>query len=160
MTSTEAASDISWTDGIAKHAAVACAFITDPEGRVLIVKPHYRQDWLFVGGFVDPGEAPHQGCMREIKEEIGLDLSAGELLVIDWLPRADNVDLPLTVYVFDCGVLDNAGRIALQESELTEYRFLPPGEAVELLADFNKPRVPLALEARRTGKTVYQPGRG
>lgn len=160
MTSAETASEFSLIDRVAVHASVACAFITDPQGRVLIVKPGYRDGWLFVGGFVDPGESPHQACVREVKEEIGLDLPAGDLLVIDWVPKTDNLDLPLTFYLFDCGVIDDPDAIALQESELTEYRFLPAEQAVALLAGFNQPRVALAMEARSTGKTVYQPALG
>ncbi len=139
------------------HIAVACAFITDPEGRPLIVEPNYRDGWLFVGGLVDRGESPHEGCAREIKEEIGLDLPVGDLLVVDWVARGDRLDMPLTFYLFDGGVIEDPATIKLQEEELSRFEFLSPDDAIGLLADFNRPRVPLALEARRIGRTIYQP---
>lgn len=144
-------------DSAAVAFAVACSFITDPEGRVLIVNPHYRDDWLFVGGGVDKGETPNEGCAREVKEEIGLDRTVGDLLVVDWVPLPDNLDMPIAFYLFDGGVITDPDSIHLQAEELDEFKFLPPDKAVSLLADFNKPRVEMAIEARRTGKTVYQP---
>ena len=150
-------------DSTATSFAVACAFFTDPAGRVLIVKPNYRDDWYFVGGLVDKGELPHQGCAREIKEEIGLDVSVGDLLVHDWVPRVDILPLPQSFYLFDGGVIDEPDRIRLQSEELDDFRFLPPDDAVMLSMPLNKARIPMALEARRTGGTIYQPayrGRG
>ena len=48
------------------------AFITDSQGRVLVVKE--KQDfWSLPGGGLDHGESPQDCIKREIKEEIGLD---------------------------------------------------------------------------------------
>ncbi|GAB3240607.1 hypothetical protein GCM10027447_39400 [Glycomyces halotolerans] len=65
-------------DSFAVSFAVACAFFTDPLGRALVVKPNDRDDWQFVGGMVDKGESPHEACVREVKEEIGLDMPVGD----------------------------------------------------------------------------------
>lgn len=48
----------------------AAAIITDQIGRVLLVRPTYREDdrWLLPGGVVEPGEHPHLTCRREITE--------------------------------------------------------------------------------------------
>ncbi|GAB3656020.1 NUDIX hydrolase [Glycomyces tarimensis] len=56
---------------------MAGAFITDVEGRVLLVRAISRDEWGFVGGWVDRGETPHEGCARGIMEEIGLDFRWG-----------------------------------------------------------------------------------
>jgi ADP-ribose pyrophosphatase YjhB (NUDIX family) len=50
----------------------ACALVTDPEGRVLLVRHSYQPGWHFPGGGVAAGEPPAEGVMRELKEEIGL----------------------------------------------------------------------------------------
>ncbi|WP_051325603.1 NUDIX domain-containing protein [Glycomyces tenuis] len=144
-------------DGIAVSYTVACAFFTDPEGKVLLVKPNYRDDWAFVGGLVDKGESPHEACARETKEEIGLDVPPGELLVLDWVPMHEFVSAPLTFYLFDGGVIDDPGRIRLQADELDEFGFFQPERAAVLSAEVNPGRVDLALRARRTGRTAYQP---
>jgi 8-oxo-dGTP diphosphatase len=144
-------------DGIAVSFTVACAFFTDPDGRVLLVKPNYREGWAFVGGLVDTGESPHEACARETREEIGLDVPPGGLLVLDWVPKHELVRAPLTFYLFDGGVLDEPERIRLQADELDEFGFFPPERAAALSAEINPGRVELALEARRTGATAYQP---
>ncbi|WP_199035319.1 NUDIX domain-containing protein [Glycomyces salinus] len=144
-------------DGFAVSFAVACAFFTDPAGRALVVKPNYRDDWQFVGGMVDKGESPHDACAREVKEEIGLDMPVGDLLVLDYEPDHAFVGAPMTTYVFDGGVIDDPDLIRLQADELEEFSFLPVESAARLFADFSRARLGLAAEARRTGKTVFQP---
>jgi 8-oxo-dGTP diphosphatase len=144
-------------DGFARSYAVACAFVTDPEGRTLIVKPTYRPEWQFVGGMVDVGETPHEACAREIKEEIGIDLEVGSLLVLDYEPVNPFVSAPMSVYVFDCGTVSEPDRIRLQESELEAFEFLPADEAAAKFHAANAPRITQAAEARRTGRTTYVP---
>jgi 8-oxo-dGTP diphosphatase len=56
---------------------VACALL-DADGRVLITK---RPDgktmaglWEFPGGKIEPGERPEEALIRELKEELGIDV--------------------------------------------------------------------------------------
>ncbi|MFF0861387.1 NUDIX domain-containing protein [Nonomuraea sp. NPDC003560] len=67
------------------------ALITDPQGRILLVKPNYRPHWLIPGGMADDGEPPESACARELDEELGLRASIGRLLVADWAPRPSTV---------------------------------------------------------------------
>jgi 8-oxo-dGTP diphosphatase len=143
-------------DRIAVSGTVAVAFITDPEDRVLLVKPASRDEWGFAGGWVDRGESPHEGCAREIKEEIGLDLPVGGLLVLDWLTDTGYVAEPLTFYVFDAGVVEPR-HIRARAGEIAEFGFFAPEQAIDRCGEFNRARLGLAMEARRTGRTVYQP---
>ena len=57
---------------------VACALI-DPDGRVLIAKrPEGKQLaglWEFPGGKVEPGETPEEALVRELKEELDIDVA-------------------------------------------------------------------------------------
>jgi 8-oxo-dGTP diphosphatase len=55
--------------------------IRDPGGRILLVRPTYKDGWDIPGGYVEPGESPAEACHRELKEEIGLDRELGTLLV-------------------------------------------------------------------------------
>lgn len=144
-------------DRIAVSGTVAAAFITDSAGQVLLVKPASRDEWGFVGGWVDRGESPHQGCAREIAEEIGLVLQVGDLLVLDWLTETGYVDEPLTFYLFDGGVIEDRDQIRLRAGEIEEFGFFPPEQALLRSGEFNRARLALALEARRTGRAVYQP---
>lgn len=57
---------------------VACALV-DSDGRVLIAKrPQGREMaglWEFPGGKVDAGEKPEAALIRELKEELGIDVT-------------------------------------------------------------------------------------
>ena len=57
---------------------VAVALI-DPDGRVLIAqRPEGKALaglWEFPGGKVEPGERPEQALIRELKEELGIDVT-------------------------------------------------------------------------------------
>jgi hypothetical protein len=55
--------------GLAAAFVTAGALITDTGGRVLLVKPNYRDHWLFPGGTADDNESPEAACAREIKED-------------------------------------------------------------------------------------------
>ena len=46
------------------------------DGKVLMVKQqkHGREFWNFPGGHVEKRETPEQACVREVKEETGLDV--------------------------------------------------------------------------------------
>jgi 8-oxo-dGTP diphosphatase len=58
---------------------VACALV-DKDGRVLISqRPEGKAMagmWEFPGGKVEPGERPEQALIRELKEELGIDVTA------------------------------------------------------------------------------------
>jgi 8-oxo-dGTP pyrophosphatase MutT (NUDIX family) len=56
----------------------------DADGRVLLVQLSYVAHWDIPGGTVDAEEAPWTTAAREVREELGLDLPLGRLLVIDY----------------------------------------------------------------------------
>lgn len=111
-----------------KHLAAASALFHDPDERVLLVKPTYRDGWLLPGGGLEPGEYPWEATRREIEEELGLQLD-GEprLLAVDWTGPRPGGRPSLVVFVFDGGVMttDEAKqRISLPPDELSEWRFV------------------------------------
>ena len=60
------------------HAIVAAgAVVVDPAGRVLLVRrgrPPSAGEWSLPGGRVEPGEAPEDAVVREVREEASLDV--------------------------------------------------------------------------------------
>lgn len=66
--------------------AAAGLLIPDDEGRIILVDPVYKGYWDLVGGIVEEGESPRDAALREAKEELGLTVEVGRLLVVDHLP--------------------------------------------------------------------------
>jgi 8-oxo-dGTP diphosphatase len=148
-----------WYAGLATMYGAAAALITDPSGRVLLVKPNYRDHWSLPGGVLEDGEPPHCGCAREVAEEVGLQITVGPLLVVDWAAPNHERPRPAVFFVFDGGEVVPDADIRLQEEELDDYRFTAPGEFGAYLPSFLEARYSAALHARAAGGAVYLPSR-
>jgi len=92
-----------------KHAAVAIA-LTDAEdgsgetaliltGRVAGLRSHGGQ-WAMPGGRIDAGETPADGALRELSEEIGLELTPQHILgtLDDYPTRSGYLITPVVVW--------------------------------------------------------------
>lgn len=150
-------SQADWYASLPAVYVSAAMLITDPADRVLVVKPNYRPYWGVPGGIVEAGEAPHDGASREIAEELGLGIPAGDLLVVDWLPPEDARPRGIISYLFDGGTLPGPAAIRLQEEELDDAAFVTWAEAAARMPASTSARIPAARQARATGRTVYLP---
>lgn len=146
-----------WFAGLPSMHAAAAALITDPDGRVLIVKPNYHDHWQLPGGVLEHGEPPHVGCAREVEEETGLRITPRQLLVLDWVPPNDERPRPFVFFVFDGGEIAAGTGIKVQESELEDYKFAGLAAFGEHFPDFMARRYTAALRARATGAPIYLP---
>jgi ADP-ribose pyrophosphatase YjhB (NUDIX family) len=74
---------------------VTAAMIFDDEGRVLLLDHVFRPDggWGIPGGFLNKGEQPEAAIRRELKEEIGIEVEAVELLFARTLPRPRQIEI-------------------------------------------------------------------
>jgi hypothetical protein len=61
----------------------------------------------------------------------------------------------LIEFIFDGGIIE-PDQVRLDDTELTDYRFLPPQQAMPLLSSNGRDRMSAALEAKRTGATLYR----
>lgn len=78
---------------------VVTAIIVEHGGRVLLqqraIEPGLGK-WTFPGGFLEMGETPEAGAVRETKEEVGLDVTITALHGVYARPR---VGITLVVYL-------------------------------------------------------------
>lgn len=118
-----------YQESLPKKRMGAGAIFRDAEGRVLIVKPTYKEYWEIPGGSVEHNESPVSCCEREVHEELGLSRKVGKLLGIDYVVD-DGVRTEGIMFVFDGGVLtdDDIRLIRLPENELSEFRFVAADE--------------------------------
>ncbi|MDD4036463.1 MAG: NUDIX hydrolase [Bacilli bacterium] len=103
------------------------------ENRYLVIKrtaikrgkPNaYPEYWNIPGGMVEPGETPVEGVIREVKEEVNLDIKANKIIHED-----SNFDTEkncvFTRLVYECYVLNNKiEEIKLDPEEHTEYKLI------------------------------------
>jgi len=151
-----------WHASLPGVVLAAAGLIRDDDGRVLVVKPNYRDHWTLPGGICEFGEAPHAACAREVEEEIGLRLPVGPMLAVDWQLPLDiygRQARPAVFFVFDCGVLPSLSGVRLQEEELDDCRFADTSELASLLAATTVPRIRAAVSSLLSGCARYVPGR-
>ncbi|RZU54471.1 NUDIX domain-containing protein [Krasilnikovia cinnamomea] len=138
----------------ARPTVSAGAVFFDDQGRVLLVDPTYKQFWNLPGGGVDTGETPRAACLREVREELGLIVGVGALLVAAWTPAGPDGKL---YFVFDGGVLDARQRdaIVLNPGELARHAFVDPDEADQMLSAPQRALMTEVVAARAAGHTRY-----
>ena len=129
-----------------RKRAISQLLVRDRAGRVLICQLTYKRDWDLPGGVVEVGESPQLAAAREVREELDLDLHAGDLLLTDWLPPWSGWDDAVCL-VFDGGEHDAAitERIRKQAREIRHAEFATAEQVRERCADFTARRIESAL---------------
>lgn len=103
--------------------------IHDDEGRVLLV---YTTDdmWGTPGGAIDPGETPAIAVVRELREELGLEVEPVAVLAVYSrrlkYPHGDEVEY--TSVAFRCRIVE--GEIAPADDEVLRWEWVDPDEVV------------------------------
>lgn len=151
------ACDIVQTPEPTAETLAAGVLLFDDQDRVLLVDPTYKAGWEFPGGVVERGEAPARAGVREVAEELGIELpGALRLLVVDWEapkpPGFGGMRL-----LFDGGTLtdDRIGKLMLPGSELRDWRFVTENEAEKMLPPVRWNRLRWALRAREQGCPLH-----
>ena len=146
-----------------RKRAISQMLIRSTDDRILLCQLTYKRDFDLPGGVVEVSESPQLAVAREVEEELGLKVEAGQLLLTDWLPPWGGWDDAVCL-VFDGGVHDPGvvETIVRQEREIRSAAFCTITEVHEKCADFTARRIESALRnlSADPGPSYTESGRG
>lgn len=130
--------------GLPTKRVISQGLLYDERGRILLCELTYKREWDLPGGVIESGEAPAAGLVREIAEELGIEVVVRGLRTVNWLPPWRGWD-DACVFVFDLGVVESTlvSQMVLQPAEIAavhwcdeqQVRDRAAAATVTLLAD-------------------------
>ena len=118
---------------------VSAAVIVDAERRVLVVRKHGTTRFMQPGGKPEPGESPVETLIRELQEELGLELAESDLRPLGRFVSAA-ANEPGHRVVADAFATSVDPATVQVQAELAELRWITPEDAAAL------PLAPLSVE--------------
>ena len=111
-----------------KEKSCGCIIIKD--SKVLLINEIHGNFWDFPKGHMENGETEIETALREVKEEVGLDvkIDIDKRYVLNYI--IDNrIDKTTVLYV----AKPISDKIVMQESEIDNAKWCSFGEAIDLL---------------------------
>lgn len=129
---------------------IAQGMLRNENDEILLCQLTYKKEWDLPGGVVDPGESPATCVEREVREELGLELRAGRLLAVNWLPPYRGWD-DATLFLFDLGVFDgDLDPARFLHREIKGAHWVSPADVGKHIAPYAVRLVEAAMVAEHT----------
>ena len=118
------------TTVLPRTRVIAHVLFRDEDGHYLFCRTTFKEDWELPGGVVEAHESPRAGALREVREELGIDVDLGPVLAVDWLPPYLGWDDAVEL-IFDGGVLtpEQVGAFVLEAHEIAAVHWVTPETA-------------------------------
>lgn len=125
------------------HRAVY-AFIIDDDGNVLLQKrSSHKKLWpnrwdVTVGGHVDSGEFGRQALVREVKEELGVEIDDNDIKYLIGSTSINQKGDIINKHYNECYLITkkvDISKINLQKEEVSEVRYFTKEELLERIAN-------------------------
>lgn len=133
----------------------AGGMIFDPSGKILLIKSRLRGTWEWPAGRSEGNESPLQTCRREVREESGLDISDFRFMGVNFQTggMTKNGRLQFT-FVAEVDA-KTASTVSPQAMEVSDYRWVEPGEARKLIAPKLSVRFGHLLDSYEQERSIY-----
>ena len=115
-------------------------------GELLMVKNTYRRRWGVPAGSVRRSESPRAAAVRELKEEVGIELPADRLEPVGIF--CDTNEFFRDRFTLFAVEMDRRPVVRPDHREVARARFMPPSQALALAL---QPPIRTYLEGRDTG---------
>lgn len=110
--------------------------IVNEDGQILLAKSHKWFDrYTLPGGHIEIGETMQEAVKREAKEEVGLDVEVGEMLLTQEAIFAPEFWKSKHFIFFDFLCTVKGQMVKLDHRELQDYLWTWPGAALNLNLD-------------------------
>lgn len=126
---------------VPRHRIGIAVVALNGEGQVLMLKHvfHPYAPWGLPGGWLDRGESPRRGALRELREETGLSARLGQVLHISRQPDPDAVNIAFLACELE-------GEMQLS-SEIIDARWFAADALPEPLFVFTRDAIEAAVAA-------------
>ena len=109
------------------------ALIVNKEGKILLASSHKWYDkWTIPGGHIELGETMKGALVREVKEEVGLDVSVERLLLTQEAIYTDQFWKKRHYIFLDFLCRSETDTVSLDGHEVQGYSWVWPGEALRM----------------------------
>lgn len=140
----------------AEHWGVGCIILNE-ENKILCIQRSDNGQWSSPGGTVDPGETIVDAVVREIKEEVGLDITRPRYIGMCYNRTEKNGQLIIwNAYSFVCRTY--SGNVTIQEDEVSQFKWLNLYECLQY--DLFKPflySLDMMMQCTEYFELLYQP---
>jgi nucleoside triphosphatase len=112
------------------------ALIVSKEGKILLVRSHKWFDkFTLPGGHIEVGETMVEAVKREVKEEVGLKVEVGHLLLMQEAIFAPEFYKKRHFIFIDFACRSRNEQVKLDQDELQDHIWVYPGTAYNLKLD-------------------------
>lgn len=110
---------------------VSAAVVTDEQGRALVVRKAGTTLFMQPGGKPEPGESAAEALVRELREEIGVDVTVDQLRALGRF-ETDAANEPGHRVVADAFALRLDPSAVAPAAEIAEARWITPADAAHV----------------------------
>lgn len=112
------------------------ALIVSKKGKILLVKSHkWFDNYTLPGGHIEVGETMSEAVKREVKEEVGLEVQVGNMLLMQEAVFAPEFYKKRHFIFIDFACRAKRDRVKLDHDELQDFVWVYPGAAYNLKLD-------------------------